>query len=237
MCDVRKRVVRLALTALGAGLMAGALGSAKAQVANAPLPDTNGNREARIARTIEDTYSHRWELFGGGGFLRFHSGEQVAKNNEVSWAVNSSYFLNRKLAVVAQTQGSFGYGREEQGGTVYSSNITRPQINEYFFLGGVGYRVYSAEKFAVMPEVMGGAGWGIFGGGSKGFSTADLGLFDSGTRPAVAAGVNFDYNFYPNLAFRLTPLYMATTYTSPEGGSVQNNFGFNAGVVYRFGRR
>jgi hypothetical protein len=38
---------------------------------------------------------------------------------------------------------------------------------------------------------------------------------------------------YPNLAFRITPSYTATTF----GGSYQNNAGFEMGLVYRFGRQ
>ena len=48
--------------------------------------------------------------------------------------------------------------------------------------------------------------------------------------------LNADYNVYPNLAVRLAPTYTATTFTSPAGGSFQSNLGFNAGVIYRFGR-
>jgi hypothetical protein len=52
-----------------------------------------------------------------------------------------------------------------------------------------------------------------------------------------------DYNFYPNLAFRIAPTYLGTFFRrSPEdvnhgpNGTIQNNFGFNAGIVYRFGK-
>ena len=45
-------------------------------------------------------------------------------------------------------------------------------------------------------------------------------------------GANLDYNFYPNLAARVTPIYLGTTF----GGTVQNNLGVNIGLVYRFGR-
>jgi hypothetical protein len=59
--------------------------------------------------------------------------------------------------------------------------------------------------------------------------------------------VNLDYNFYPNLAFRLTPTFVGTTFvgTTATGplatggtstGGFQPNVGFNAGFVYRFGR-
>ena len=33
------------------------------------------DRKARIARTIEATYSHRYEVAGGGGYFRFQPGD------------------------------------------------------------------------------------------------------------------------------------------------------------------
>jgi hypothetical protein len=46
-------------------------------------------------------------------------------------------------------------------------------------------------------------------------------------------GASVDYNLGPGLAVRLTPNYLMSRY----GGETQNNLGFNAGVVYRFGRQ
>src|ERR1700733_8457272 len=31
--------------------------------------ETNTSRQARIQRTIQDTYTHRWEIYGGGGYM------------------------------------------------------------------------------------------------------------------------------------------------------------------------
>ena len=56
--------------------------------------ETSANRRARIARQIEDTYSHRWEAAGGGGYLRFRSGADLRKNNEVTFFTTGTYYLN-----------------------------------------------------------------------------------------------------------------------------------------------
>ncbi len=70
-----------------------------------------------------------------------------------------------------------------------------------------------------------------------------LGVWQSLTKPAFSVGVNIDYNFYPNLAFRVTPTYVGTFFRRDPAdvnhgpnGTIQNNFGFNAGIVYRFGK-
>jgi hypothetical protein len=60
----------------------------------------------------------------------------------------------------------------------------------------------------------------------------NLGIWPSETRAVFSVGANLDYNFYPNLAFRVTPNYLGSTW----GGKLQNNIGVNVGLVYRFGR-
>lgn len=195
--------------------------------------ETNASRQARIQRTIEDTYSHRWEVFGGGGFLRWRSGESTQKNNEVSWAAGTSYFLSPKLSIIGEAQGSFGRAKPLPFNSAYTLP-GNPQINEYFFTGGANYRFYAKEKLALSAQGTGGIAWGIFSSGSPySYSASQIGLWNDGSRPAFTVSVNADYNFYPNLAFRFAPTYVGTTF----GGQVQNNVGFNAGVVYRFGSR
>ncbi len=49
---------------------------------------------------------------------------------------------------------------------------------------------------------------------------------------AGSVGVDADYNFYPNFAFRVNPLYLYTHF----GSANQNNKGMNFELVYRFGR-
>jgi hypothetical protein len=248
MFDVRKTVMRWAMTGVAAGVLAASAGAAFGQVGTQinikrrqeahARRETNASRQARIQRTITDTYSHRYEVIGGGGFLRFRSGATTKRNNEINWATAFNYYLNPKLALVGDAQGSFGTAKPTiANGFIQSSN---PQINEYFFMGGASYRFYRKEKVALSAQGLGGIGWGIFSGGSKSIPSVDLGLWQDGTRPAFSASVSADYNFYPNLAFRFSPNWIATTFQSgplQPASSLQSNFGFNAGVLYRFGRQ
>ncbi len=109
-------------------------------------------------------------------------------------------------------------------------------------MGGVTYRLYSKQKYTISANGLAGYALGNFDGGSKAISATDLGLWKTSNRPVFSAGVNFDYNFYPNLAIRVTPTYVGTTFngidlgTGKSNGSIQNNVGFNAGIVYRFGK-
>ena len=219
--------------------------TATAQTTKRQRRETNANRQARIQRTIDDTYSHRYEVFGGGGFLRFRSGEYLKRNDEVTWASSGTYFLNEKLGITADIRGS--YGNAKLPNVFALSGDFNPLINEYMFMGGPTYRFRLREKYAVSAFAAGGIAIGDFSGGNKGVASQTVGLWYSDNRPVFSAGVNVDYNFYPNLAFRLTPTFVGTTFqgTTATGplatggsriGNFQSDLGFNAGFVYRFGK-
>src|ERR1035437_776323 len=204
--------------------------SLQAQSARKPGRETNANRRARIAKQIQETYSHRWEVAGGGGYLRFRSGQTLQKNSEIAFWMDGTYYLNQKLGITGEVRGA--YGNAKIGNTIY--NIPNPQISEYPFLAGPTYRVRLQQKYDVSVFALGGTAIGKFDGGSKGIPAANLGLWPStNARPAFSVGGNLDLNVYPNLAFRISPNYTGTTF----GGTLQNNFGFNMGLVYRFGRQ
>jgi hypothetical protein len=227
---VRSFAVRLAVGVAALVLVCGASAQKAAKAPKRARRETNAARQARIAHTVQETYSHRYEIFGGGGYMRFRSGDFTKKNNEVTWATNTSYFLTPKFAVVGDARGMFGNAHALINN---SFGVARPQINEYTFMGGGSYRFYAHEKLAASVQAVGGVGWGIFSGGSKGIPSTLLGIWPDGFKPAFSIGVSGDYNFYPNLAFRITPTYVGTTF----GSGIQNNLGINMGVVYRFGKQ
>ncbi len=245
MFDVRRLTVKLVLSSVAACLLAGAFVPATAQTQTRKKKkkqesyvrhETNATRLELIRRTTVQTYSYRYEIIGGGGFLRFRNGEYLQKSNQVTWAAAFNYYLSRKLALVGDSRGSFGNARAYTGiGNPYG--VYRPQINEYTFMGGVSYRFYAQERYAVSVQALGGDAWGVFSGGSKGIPATLLGLWQSNQRPAFSGGVSLDYNLAPNWALRVTPTWVGTTFIGPTGSSLQNNIGVNVGVLYRFGRR
>jgi opacity protein-like surface antigen len=212
-----------------AGLMASGAGIMQAQSTRRERRESNANRQARIARIVKDTYSHKWEVGGGGGYLRYRSGEGLQRNNEVSFWLSGTRYFNPKLGIEADVRGAFGNAKISPYNPYLKFN---PQISEYAFMAGPSYRFYAKEKTAVSIFAVGGAAVGKFDSGSKGIPSSLLGTWPSETRAAFSVGLNLDYNFYPNLALRITPTYLGTTF----GGTVQNNAGLNIGIVYRFGR-
>jgi len=208
-----------------AGLMASGAGIMQAQSTRRTRRESNANRQARIARIIKDTYSHKWEVGGGGGYLRYRSGEGLQRNNEVSFWLSGTRYFNPKFGLETDIRGAFGNAKISPYNAYLKFN---PQISEYAFMAGPTYRFYAKEKTAVSVFALGGAGVGKFDGGSEGIPSSLLGTWPSETRAAFSVGLNLDYN----LAVRITPTYLGTTF----GGTVQNNAGFNIGLVYRFGR-
>lgn len=197
--------------------------------------ETNSSRQARIQRTIHDTYSHKWEIFGGGGYQRFRSGEDTQRNNEVTWDMAAHYFLNPKLSIVGDARGMFGNGKPLRNS--FTPSNPNPQINQYAFTGGASYRFYSHLRYALSAQALGGVGIANSSGASKGYNYMQTGFWQDAARPAFIVNLAADINLYPNLAFRVLPTYVGTTFTSPSGGSYQSNLGINFGVVYRFGRQ
>lgn len=192
----------------------------------------NANRQARIARNIQDAYSHRWEVAGGGGFLRFRTGQYLQKISEISFFTQAAYSLNPNWSIVGDVRGFYGSAKIPN---VFALNGSfRPQISEYTFTAGPQYRFIGNEKYSVSASVTAGTALSKFGGDAKGLKSTDLGMWeDSNAKPVFIVSLTGDYNLYNNLAVRVQPTYVGTTF----GGTLQNNLGVNVGVVYRFGRR
>jgi hypothetical protein len=210
-----------------------ATASAAAQTTRRSGHETNASRQARIARQIQETYTHRWEVAGGGGYLRFRSGQYNQRNSEITFWLDTTYYLNEKLGITGELRGAYGNAKPLQG--VQGLNVVgNPQISEYPFLAGPTYRFYLHQKIAVSGFALGGTAIGKFDGDLHGFPASQFGFWPStNARPAFSLGANLDLNVYPNLAFRIAPSYLGTTF----GGTLQNNAGFEMGIVYRFGRQ
>ena len=202
---------------------------ASAQSTHRTRRESNANRKARIARTMEETYGHRWEIGGGGGYERYRSGPSLQQSNEVTFWASTMYSLNPRLGVMGEVRGA--YGKAKIGNTIY--NIPNPQISEYNFMAGPTYRFRAREKYSLSGFADAGMALGKFAGGSKGLSAANIGVWPGDYAASFSVGASLDYNFDPSLSLRITPNYLGTTF----GGTIQNSKGINVGLVYRFGKQ
>ncbi len=112
---------------------------------------------------------------GGGGFLRFRSGQALQKNSEIAFFFDGTYYLNQKLGLTGEIRGA--YGNAKIGNTIF--NIPNPQISEYPYLFGPTYRLYVRERYAVSGFALGGAAIGKFDSDTKGIPAQNLGLWPS----------------------------------------------------------
>ena len=70
-------------------------------------------------------------------------------------------------------------------------------------------------RYALSAEALGGVGIGNFSGASKGLTYVQTGFWQDAARPAFIINLAGDINIFPNLAFRIAPTYVGTTFTSP----------------------
>ncbi|HEX3472115.1 MAG TPA: hypothetical protein VHT28_13110 [Silvibacterium sp.] len=186
-------------------------------------------RKLRVQQIIQDTYSHKYELYFGGGYLRFRPGSTLQHMNQSAWNVGITDYLAGKLGVTADFRGYYGtaftYINEFQ--------VFNPSISQYTFLAGPQLRLMARQHWAVSGNALIGVGHGNFGTGTGGLPPTLIGLYPDGTVFNLSVGAPIDYNLGPTLAIRLTPNYLMTNY----GSELQHNLGFNAGVVWRFGRQ
>ena len=192
-------------------------------------------REQRRASAIQDVYAHLYEVYFGAGYLRFTpgpgaiSGKGLQKLNEYSYDFGVTRYFNQKLGVTLDGRGI--YGTAYIGNNQF--NVNHPSISQYAVMLGPTYRFVIHPKYSVSGRVLGGAAIGNFSGDTDHFGTALLGLNPDGTAVAVSASVPVEYNLSPALGLRVAPEYLLTNF----GSTVQNNLGFTAGVVYRFGKQ
>ncbi len=188
-------------------------------------------RRQRTQRVVEDTYSHKFEVYGGGGYTRFRPGGSLQHINESAWNGGFTDYLWGRTGITMDLRGYYGTAFIPPN----PYNIFRPSINQYTFMAGPQYRFVRREHWAISAQALLGGSKGNFNASSSGVPIGtQIGLWSDGTNFSFALGVPVDYNLSPGLAVRLQPGYWFTTF----GGTTQvKNLGFNAGIVYRFGRQ
>jgi hypothetical protein len=191
----------------------------------------HARREARKQKVVEDTYSHKFEVYGGGGYTRFRPGSTLQHINESAWKGGFTDYLWGRLGLTGDLRGY--YGTAFITPNIY--NIFKPSISEYTFMAGPQYRIVRREHWAIGAQALVGAAKGNFNAsGSLIPPGTFVGLWPGGMSVSFAVGVPVDYNIAPGLAVRLQPGYWLSTF----GSSTQvKNLGFQSGLVYRFGRQ
>jgi hypothetical protein len=190
-------------------------------------------REKRRVQAIHDIYGHLYEAYVGAGYLRFTPGPTLQRVNEYDWNVGFTRYYSERLGVTLDGRGYFGTPFIEPKPN--NQNITKPTISQYAALIGPTYRFYEQPKFSVSGRVLGGFAYGNFSGDTSGNTALAtyLGLYPNGSTYAGSAAVIAEYNVSPRIGLRVAPEY----YLSGFGSTTQNNLGYTAGLVVRFGKQ
>jgi len=184
---------------------------------------------AESAQAIHDTYSHLYEAFVGGGYLRFTPGPGLQRATLYSWDDALTRYYGERLGVTVDGRGY--YGTAFVGLNPYA--ITRPAISQYGVLAGPTYRFYLRPRYSIAAHALGGVAIGNFSGDTSGFSPASLGLYPDSTTYAIDGSIIGEVNVTPNLSLRLAGDYYGTGF----GSSFQSSPGFTYGFVYRLGKQ
>lgn len=201
----------------------------RVQVLRAARARIRARHRERVRHIIEDTYSHQYETYFGGGYLRFRPGHSLQKNSEMDWNVGITDYFHGRLGATADFRGYYG--------TTYTNvnpyQVFQPSISQYTFMAGPQYRFFEGQHWGWSVYVLAGVGHANFSTGTGGLPGTLIGLYPDGDALNASPGVAVDYNLGPGLAVRLSSVYLVSRY----GGDTQNNLGFNMGFVYRFGRQ
>jgi hypothetical protein len=192
-------------------------------------------REQRRAAAIHEAYDHLYEGYVGAGYLRFTPGATLQRVNEYDWNGGFTRYFNERLGVTLDGRGYYGTPFiEPQHGTppAGSVRLDKPAISQYAGLIGPTYRFYLQPKYSVSGRVLAGYARGNFTGDTNGFGTLGV-LYPDASTFAASASIFFEYNVAPNIGLRVAPEYYLTGF----GSTLQNNLGYNIGIVYRFGKR
>ena len=185
-------------------------------------------RKLRDQQVIQDTYTHKYEGYFGGNYLRFRPGNNLQHINEAGWHAGVTDYMFGKIGITVDGRGYYGTaytGRNQYG-------VYEPSISQYTFMGGPSVRFYEGLHWGWTAQVLAGVGHGNFGTGTGGLPPELVSLYPDGNSFNLSAGASVDYNLSPTLALRLTPGYLMTRY-----GSSTQNLGFTAGAVWRWGRQ
>jgi len=201
----------------------------RAQVLRQAQERVKARRKLRDQQVIQDTYTHKYEAYFGGNYLRFRPGNDLQHINESGWHVGVTDYALGKIGITLDGRGY--YGTTYTGTNPYG--VYQPSISQYTFMAGPSVRFFEGLHWGWTAQVLAGVGHGNFGTGTGGLPPELIGLYSDGNSLNLTAGASVDYNLGPALALRLTPSYLMTRY----GSSTQNNLGFTAGVVWRWGRQ
>jgi hypothetical protein len=188
-------------------------------------------KQTREAQAVTETYTHRWEVYSGGEYMRFRPGPHIHNSGMGGWTLGFTRYFNPRLAITADAQGY--YGDNSLGATGGAFHTFNSKFDVFPFTIGPEYRFYGTARLSVSGAVQAGIIYGFFDKNTNGIPPELVGFYPASVVGAAKARVDLDYNLSPALAVRISPFVLLDHF----GGNYDHNQGFMLGVVYRLGRQ
>lgn len=191
-------------------------------------------KRRREAALVTDTYTHRWEVYTGGGYMRFRPGPYIHNSGMGGWIVGATRYFTPRLGITVDVRGFYGnnsLGAVQGGGY----NTYNSKFSVFPFTIGPQYRLYGSPKISVTAALQVGDIYGYFDQNTGPFPPASVGFYPASNVGAAIASVNLDYNLSPGMAVRIAPNMLLDHFGGH--GNIDHNQGFQVGIVYRFGRQ
>lgn len=190
------------------------------------------SKQRREAQMVTDAYSHRWEFYVGGQYMRFRPGPDLHNSGTGGWTVGLTRYFTPRFGITADARGNYGNNSlgPVQGGGLNTYNA---KFANFPFTIGPQYRFYGSSKWSVSGAFQVGAIYGYFDRNTNGFPPELVGFYPASVVGAGIGSVDIDYNLGPALAVRFAPHVLLDRF----GGNLDHNQGLLVGLVYRFGRQ
>ena len=176
-------------------------------------------------------YDNRYEISGGLAYDHLHVSPPLPEGANLGGfnIIGTGWFFG-PLGLAASVRGYYG----TTGAAPNTLGVHGPFVDQYFFLGGPELRGPRNQYLATSIHALFGGAHGNFDSDLKGNKPQQFGIIPSQTAFASAIGGSLDINHSPRLAYRITPEVIITHYNGDPSRSIQYNFGFTAGVLWRF---
>ncbi len=191
-------------------------------------------KQRREAQAVTETYTHRWDVYAGGSYMRFRPGPSIHNSGVGGWTLGLTRYFTPRFGITADARGLYGNNSlGAVGGAQGCCILYNAKFSVFPFTIGPQYRFYGSPKWSVSGAVQGGAVYGYFDADTNGFPPTAVGFYPAGIVAGGIASVDIDYNLSPGLAIRFAPHILFDHF----GGNIDHNQGLLMGIVYRFGRQ
>ncbi len=187
-------------------------------------------RQRREAQVVTETYTHRWDVYTGGSYMRFRPGPSLHNSGVAGWTLGLTRYFTPRFGITADARGYYGSNSLGIGNPYNTYNAS---FSVFPFTIGPQYRFYGSPKFSVSGAVQAGAVYGYFDANTNGIPPQLVGFYPAGIQVGGIASIDLDYNLSPALAVRVAPHMLLDHF----GGNIDHNQGLLVGLVYRFGRQ